>query len=45
MPRQVVFYETGDADVLKIEDQPLVEPGEDEVRIRVEAIGKIVVLT
>jgi NADPH:quinone reductase-like Zn-dependent oxidoreductase len=39
MPRQVVFHETGEAEVLKIEDQPLVEPGEGEVRIRVEAIG------
>ena len=39
MPKQVVFHEIGDADVLKIEDQPLVEPGEGEVRIRVEAIG------
>ena len=39
MSRQVVFHELGDADVLKIEDQPLVEPGEGEVRIRVEAIG------
>lgn len=39
MPKQVVFHETGDADVLKIEDQPPVEPGEGEVRIKVEAIG------
>jgi NADPH:quinone reductase-like Zn-dependent oxidoreductase len=39
MSKQVVFHEIGDADVLKIEDQPLVEPGEGEVRIRVEAIG------
>jgi NADPH2:quinone reductase len=39
MPRQVVFHETGDADVLKIEDLPLREPGEGEVRIDVEAIG------
>jgi len=26
MPKQVVFHETGDADVLKIEDQPVCEP-------------------
>ncbi|MGB5760917.1 MAG: zinc-dependent alcohol dehydrogenase family protein [Sedimenticolaceae bacterium] len=39
MPKQVVFHEIGDADVLQIEDQPLVEPGEGEVRIEVEAIG------
>jgi NADPH:quinone reductase-like Zn-dependent oxidoreductase len=39
MSKQVVFHEIGDADVLKIQDQPLVEPGEGEVRIRVEAIG------
>jgi NADPH:quinone reductase len=39
MPKQVVFHETGDADVLKIEDQPDREPGEGEVRIKVAAIG------
>ncbi len=39
MPKQVVFNETGAAEVLTIEDQPLVEPGEGEVRIKVEAIG------
>jgi NADPH:quinone reductase-like Zn-dependent oxidoreductase len=39
MPKQVVFYETGGADVLKVEDQPAVEPGADEVRIKVAAIG------
>jgi len=39
MPRQVVFHETGDADVLKIEEQPDREPGAGEVRIKVEAIG------
>ncbi len=39
MPRIVRFYETGDAGVLRIEDQPLSEPGEGEVRIKVEAIG------
>ena len=39
MPKIVRFHETGDADVLKIEDLPLTEPGEEEVRIKVEAIG------
>jgi len=39
MPKIVRFHETGDAGVLRIEDQPLTEPGEGEVRLRVEAIG------
>ena len=39
MPKIVRFYEFGEADVLKLEDQPLVEPGEGEVRLKVEAIG------
>ncbi|GJL54399.1 MAG: NADPH:quinone reductase [Nitrospirales bacterium] len=39
MPRIVRFYETGEADVLKIEDLPLTEPGTGEVRLKVEAIG------
>ncbi len=39
MPKQVVFNETGGAEVLTIEEQPLVEPGDGEVRIRVQAIG------
>ena len=39
MPRIVRFHETGDADVLKIEELPLVDPAEGQVRIKVEAIG------
>jgi NADPH:quinone reductase-like Zn-dependent oxidoreductase len=39
MPKIVRFHETGDAGVLRIEDLPLAEPGEGEVRLRVEAIG------
>lgn len=39
MSKQVVFHQTGDAEVLKIEDQPLREPGTGEVRIKVAAIG------
>lgn len=35
----VRFHETGDASVLKIEDLPVVEPGDHELRIKVEAIG------
>ena len=35
----VRFHETGDASVLKIESLPVVEPGENELRIKVEAIG------
>lgn len=39
MPKVVRFYETGGAEVLKIEELPLAEPGEGEVRLTVEAIG------
>jgi NADPH:quinone reductase-like Zn-dependent oxidoreductase len=39
MARIVRFHQTGDADVLRIEDLPLQEPGEGEVRLKVEAIG------
>ncbi len=39
MPKIIRFYETGSADVLKLEDLPLIEPGEGEVRLKVEAIG------
>ena len=39
MPKIVRFHETGGADVLQIEDLPLEEPGEGEVRLKVEAIG------
>ena len=39
MPRIVRFHETGAAEVLKLEDLPLTEPGEGEVRLKVEAIG------
>ncbi len=35
----VRFHETGGAEVLKIEDVALPEPGEGEVRLRVKAIG------
>ena len=39
MPQTIRFHETGDADVLKIEDLPLEEPGKGEVRLKVEAIS------
>jgi len=39
MPKIVRFHETGGAEVLKLEDLPLTEPGEGEVRLKVEAIG------
>jgi NADPH2:quinone reductase len=39
MPKIVRFHATGDAEVLKVEDLPLTEPGNGEVRLKVEAIG------
>ena len=39
MPRIIRFHETGGAEVLQIEDLPLEEPGEAEIRLKVEAIG------
>ena len=39
MPKIVRFHETGPAEVLKLENLPLTEPGEGEVRLKVEAIG------
>ena len=39
MPKIVRFHETGAAEVLKLEDLPLIEPGEGEIRLKVEAIG------
>lgn len=39
MPRIVRFHETGDADVLKLEERPEREPDAGEIRLKVEAIG------
>jgi NADPH2:quinone reductase len=39
MAKIVRFHATGDAEVLKVEDLPLTEPGNGEVRLKVEAIG------
>lgn len=39
MPRIVRFHQTGGPEVLQIEDLPSRQPGPDEVRIRVAALG------
>ncbi len=39
MPKIVRFYETGEADVLKLEETALQEPGQGEIRLKVEAFG------
>jgi NADPH:quinone reductase len=39
MPKIVRFYQTGPAEVLRIEDLPQRQPKDNEVRLRVQAIG------
>ena len=39
MPKTIRFHETGGAEVLKVEDLPLTDPGEGEIRLKVQAIG------
>jgi NADPH:quinone reductase-like Zn-dependent oxidoreductase len=39
MPKIIRFHATGDADVLRVENLPLTEPGNGEVRLKVEALG------
>ena len=39
MAKAVRFYETGGPDVLRLEDVPVGEPGEGEVRVRHSAVG------
>ena len=39
MTKVVRFHQTGDASVLKLEDIPLEEPKDNEVRISVRAIA------
>ena len=39
MPRIVRFSRHGGPEVLEVRDEPLQEPGEGEVRLRIEAIG------
>ena len=39
MPKIVRFHQTGGPEVLKIAEEPLIQPKEGEVRIRVQALG------
>jgi hypothetical protein len=39
MPRTVIFGEIGEADVLQIGEEPIIEPAEGEVRVKIEAFG------
>ncbi|KAM3096904.1 zinc-dependent alcohol dehydrogenase family protein [Phormidesmis sp. 146-35] len=39
MPKVVKFYEFGEPDVLKLEEEPLRQPQAGEVRIQVQALG------
>jgi NADPH:quinone reductase-like Zn-dependent oxidoreductase len=39
MPKTVRFHEIGDASVLRLEEEPLRDPGPGEVRFRAEALG------
>jgi NADPH:quinone reductase-like Zn-dependent oxidoreductase len=39
MPKIVRFHEIGGPEVLRIEEQPLRQPGKGEVRLKVEAVG------
>ena len=39
MPKAVRFYEFGGPEVLKVEEVALPEPGKDEVRLKVAAVG------
>ena len=39
MPKIVRFHETGEADVLRLEELPDSQPGKGEVRLKVAAIG------
>lgn len=39
MPQIVRFYEYGGPEVLRIEESPLQDPANGEVRLRVQAIG------
>ena len=38
MPKIVRFHETGEADVLRLEELPDSQPGKGEVRLKVAAI-------
>jgi NADPH:quinone reductase-like Zn-dependent oxidoreductase len=39
MPKVIHFHQTGDASVLRVEEEPEPAVGEDEIRLKVEAIG------
>ncbi len=39
MVKIVRFHKFGDADVLQLDELPLAEPNQGEVRLKVEAIG------
>ena len=39
MPRIVRFSRHGGPEVLEVRDEPLEEPGEGEVRLKIEAFG------
>lgn len=39
MPKIIRFHKTGAADVLMVENLPVTEPGEGEIRLQVKAIG------
>ncbi len=39
MAKAIRFYETGAPDVLRLEDMPVGEPGEGQVRVRHHAVG------
>ena len=39
MPRIVRFAKHGGPEVLEVREEPLEEPGEGEVRLKIEAIG------
>ncbi|MEE9424417.1 MAG: zinc-dependent alcohol dehydrogenase family protein [Methylococcales bacterium] len=39
MPKIIRFHETGTAEVLMVENLPVTEPGESEIRLKVKAIG------
>ena len=39
MPKIIRFHETGTAEVLMVENLPVTEPGEGEIRLKVKAIG------
>jgi NADPH:quinone reductase-like Zn-dependent oxidoreductase len=39
MPKMVRFREVGGPEVLRIEEEPIKQPGKGEVRLKVQAVG------